>query len=304
MTIPQSVPQANTQAVSEPTHSQEERTALAKEERDIARKYVGKVPWVMVAWGLGNFALWLALWPLTFMGIIPLWLACVLSTISITLCYLPDHEAQHSIIARSGEPLRWLNETVGYLCTIPLVLPYKIAWFIHQQHHAHTNDPDKDPDIGMKADNWFGAALASLRDRQPINKRAYSFTEIDADDPKMKKAQFEAIILGVFYFGTLSALAWSGYALEAFFLWWLPRNIALTYIQVFLSWAPHFPMKETGRYKDTRAWKYWMGNFGALGMEYHLIHHLHPRIPLNKTPAAYREMKHILLQRGITNDGL
>jgi len=301
MTIPQAVPQATTGAG---VLSHEERTALAKEERNIARKYVGGVPWFMVAWGLGNFALWVALWPLTFLRVIPLWLACILSTISITLCYLPDHEAQHSIIARSGEPLRWLNELVGYVCTIPLVLPYKMAWFIHQQHHAHTNDPDKDPDIGMKANSWMGAAFASLRYRQPANKKAYSFTDIDANDPKLQKAQLEAVLLTVTYFGVLVAMAWSGYALEAFFLWWLPRNIALTYIQVFLSWAPHQPMAETGRYRDTRAWKYWMGNFGALGMEYHLIHHLHPTIPLNKTPAAYREMKHILLKRGIRNDGL
>lgn len=286
------------------TLSQEERTALAQEERAIARKYVGGTPWLMVAWGLGNFALWVALWPLTFTGVIPLWLASVVSTISITLCYLPDHEAQHSNIARRGEPLRWLNETVGHLATIPLVLPYKIAWLIHQEHHAHTNDPALDPDVSMNADSWMGAIAASLRARQPAQKKAYSFTRFDADDAAVQRAQIEGVGLNIFYFGALAALAWSGYALEAFFLWWLPRNIALTYIQVFLSWAPHQPMNETGRYRDTMAWKYFLGNFGALGMEYHIVHHLHPTIPLNKTPAAYREMRDILMRRGIRNDGL
>lgn len=291
-------------AETAPALSQEERTALAQEERAIARKYVGGVPWLMVAWGLGNFVLWLALWPLTFIGVIPLWLASVVSAISITLCYLPDHEAQHSNIARRGEPLRWLNETVGHLATIPLVLPYKIAWLIHQEHHAHTNDPELDPDVEMNADSWLGAILASLHARQPAKKKAYSFTRFDLGDSTVEQAQREALIMTVSYFAGLSVLAWSGYALEAFFLWWLPRNIALTYIQVFLSWAPHRPMEETGRYRDTRAWKYFMGNFGALGMEYHIVHHLHPTIPLNKTPAAYREMRGILMRRGIRNDGL
>ncbi len=284
--------------------SPDDKTSLAQEERAIARKYVGGVPWVMVAWGLGNFVLWLSLWPLVFMGAIPLWLGSVISILSITLCYLPDHEAQHSNIARRGEPFRWLNELMGQLCTIPLVLPYKAAWLTHQEHHRHTNDPELDPDIGMKANGWMGAIGASLRDRQPANKKAYAFRKYGADDSTVERANLEALVLGVFYFATLGALAWTGYALEAFFLWWLPRNIGITYIQIFLSWAPHFPMEEKGRYHDTRAWKYWLGNFGALGMEYHLVHHLHPTIPLHKTPAAYRELRHILLQRGIRNDGL
>ena len=115
MTIAEAVPTPQTGAS---TLSQEERTALAQEERAIARKYVGGVPWIIVAWGLGNFALWVSLWPLTMMGIMPLWAAFIISTLSIGLCYLPSHDAQHSIIARKGEPLRWLNEMVGHLCII------------------------------------------------------------------------------------------------------------------------------------------------------------------------------------------
>ena len=287
-----------------PTLSSDERKRLAQQERDIARKYVGGVPWIMVAWGLGNFTLWVSLWPLVFLGVIPLWLGCVLSTLSITLSYLPSHDAQHSIIARKGEKLRWLNEMVGHLSIVPLVLPYKIAWITHQAHHLYTNDTERDPDIGMKAESWLGAVKASIVARQPVNKRAYKFNRVDDDDHDMAVALRQAVALSLFYFGTLCALAWSGYALEALLLWWLPRNIALTYIQVFLSWAPHQPMQERGRYRDTRAWKYWMGNLGALGMEYHIIHHLHPTIPLHKTPAAWREMQPILEQRGIRNDGL
>ena len=30
----------------------------------------------------------------------------------------------------------------------------------------------------------------------------------------------------------------------------------------------------------------------------HIVHHLHPYIPLNHTPAAYRQMRPILKQRG------
>ena len=301
MTIAEAVPMPQTGASA---LSQEERTALAQEERAIARKYVGGVPWIIVAWGLGNFALWVSLWPLTMMGIMPLWAAFIISTLSIGLCYLPSHDAQHSIIARKGEPLRWLNEMVGHLCIIPLVLPYKIAWITHQAHHNHTNDPELDPDYVMKADSWMGAIMASIRARQPAIEANYSTSSLDSRDPETPVAVYQGLALKVFYFVTLAVLAWSGFALEALFIWWLPRQIARTYIQLILSWAPHTPMEEKGRYRTTRAWKYWMGNLGAWGMEYHIIHHLHPTIPLNKTPAAYRELRPILIKRGIRIDGL
>jgi hypothetical protein len=106
---------------------------LLREESAIARKYLGRVPWEMVAWGLGNCALWLSLWPLTLTGVLPLWAAFLLSTVCITLSYLPSHEAQHSIIAAEGTKLRWLNQLVGHVSTIPLVLPYRLAWITHRQ---------------------------------------------------------------------------------------------------------------------------------------------------------------------------
>lgn len=291
-------------SVTDASPAEFDEKALAREELNIARKYIGGTPWLIVAWALGNFVFWLSIWPLTFFGIIPLWAAFILSTLSITICYLPSHEAQHSNIAATGKPLRWLNELVGQTSTIALVLPYKMAWILHREHHTHTNDPDKDPDYGVKADGWRSAIWTGIQNRQPGKNSAYKVTGTMADDPTVKRAMKEALALSLFYWTTLAVLSWSGYALEAFLIWWLPRNIAMTYIQLLLSWAPHHPMDGRGRYKDTRAFKYRFGNIGAMGMEYHIIHHLHPAIPLNKTPAAYRDLRHILVARGCRIDGL
>ena len=80
--------------------------------------------------------------------------------------------------------------------------------------------------------------------------------------------------------------------------WVLPLVLAFVYIRFFLAWAPHHPGKRQGRYRDTRAFKSRLGNLLSLGMQYHIVHHLYPHIPLSKTPAAYRELKPILQQRG------
>ena len=66
---------------------------LKKLELKIARKYSGKVPWIAVIWAFANMAVWLSLWPLVFMDILPLWAAFPIATINIALVYLPTHEA-------------------------------------------------------------------------------------------------------------------------------------------------------------------------------------------------------------------
>lgn len=277
---------------------------LMRMEREIARRHIDRFPWVAVIWAFGNLAVWLALWPLVFSGVLPLWAGFLIATANIMLSYLPSHEAQHDIIAKPGSKLRWLNQAVGHLSTVPLVLPYRVARLTHLEHHKHTNDPDLDPDISTKAPGPLQAIWGSIRNRQPrvdggINAYGEALVRIGRPD-----AILDAVIYEIVFYGTLFALAWSGYAIEAALLWWLPRHIALTYIQYYLSWAPHHPGTKQGRYRNTRSFRSILGNIGSMGMQYHIIHHLHPRIPLYRTPMAYWEMKPLLAARGCDVDEL
>lgn len=277
---------------------------LAREEREIAQKYHGRVPWEIVAWGLGNFLLWLLLWPLAFLGILPLWAGFLISTFCVAVCYLPSHEAQHSIIATRGSKLHWLNELVGHVSTIPLVLGYRMAWITHRQHHAHANHPELDPDYGNNAKTWWGAVWNGFRMRQPGRESSYKKVLRDSRDPMAARATVEAVVLNTAFYAVLTSLAWSGHAIEAALLWWLPRHLGTSYIQLFLSWAPHYPYKDQGRYRDTRAWRSPVGTIASMGMEYHIVHHLYPRIPLFQTGPAYWELRPILEKRGCRIDGL
>ena len=107
-----------------------------------------------------------------------------------------------------------------------------------------------------------------------------------------------AMIARVSQYTILAALAWSGHVWEALLLWWLPLKISSFYINFYLSWAPHRPMTQQGRYSDTRAFRSIWGNIASSGMQYHIIHHLYPTIPLYRTPAAFRALRPILVQRG------
>ncbi len=278
---------------------------LAKAEKEIARKYIGGMPWAMVIWAFGNLAIWLSLWPLVIFGVIPLWAGFMIACVNVAISYLPSHEAQHSNIAKVGHPLRWLNELVGTVTTIPLVFPYRVLRLTHMKHHAHTNDPEMDPDYQNKADSFLGAIWKGIQNRQPGAEDAYGKAlEKMGDTPEVRAAVTEAVIWRLGYVVILMALAWSGFALEAFFLWFLPKQVGSSHIMLYLSWAPHVPFEKMGRYRDTRAWRCKMGNIFSQGMQYHVVHHLHPAIPLFRNGAAYWEMRDILLARGVQNDGL
>ena len=219
---------------------------LIRMEREIAARHIDKFPYFAVFWAFSNFAVWLSLWPLVFMGIIPLWLGFIIATVNITLSYLPSHEAQHDIIAKPGSKLRWLNQLVGHVSIIPLVLPYRVAKYTHMEHHKHANDPEKDPDYATHANGPLDAIWKSIYYRQPraaggLNAYGDALQRVGRPDVVL-----DGVIYQVIHFGILFALAWSGYALEAALLWWLPRHIGLTYIQFYLSWAPHHPGDKAG----------------------------------------------------------
>lgn len=276
---------------------------LRAQERQIAAGFMGGFPWPMLIWPLVNTSIWLALWPLVLFGAMPLWAGFIVASINVTLSYLPSHEAQHNIFFAHGHRFHWLNELIGLYSLIPLATPLSALRLTHLEHHRHANDPDLDPDFYMNASNARAALWKAITKTQPRNER-YGLALQRLGTPAAKRATLEALAVRLAYFAFLAAMAWSGYALEAALLWWLPRHIGSTYINFYLSWKPHYPDPKQGRYRDTRAFRSRIGNLGSSGMQYHIVHHLYPTIPLHKTPAAYRALRPILAKQGCDLGGL
>lgn len=261
-------------------------------ERRIAAPYMRVFPWGAILWGFTNTLIWLSLWPLVLMDLLPLWVAFPIAILNVALSYLPSHEAQHSIVARKGHRLRWLNELLGWVSLIPMWQSFLVLRHTHFEHHRHTNDPELDPDYDVHTER----VLDFFRKRVGSGgTAAYGQTLMRIGRPDLVA---QAIGYQVFFVLFLFAMAWSGFALEAALLWWLPRHIALLWIQFYLSWMPHHPGSETGRYRETRAFRSRLGNLLSGGMQYHIVHHLYPTIPLMQTPAAYRALRPVLERKG------
>lgn len=279
------------------------RRDLRKEEIAIARRFHGGTMWPYAAVAIVCFAIWLSFFPLAIMGKLNLPLAFVLSCVFATGGYVTSHEAMHSNIARKGEKLRWLNELTGQISTLIIVVPFSMQRLMHLEHHYHCNDPLKDPDYSDEAPNWWMAIYKTWYNRQPrVDGSIHAYKRILAEmgTPEAARSLKETLVLQLFFMAALFTMAWSGHAIEAALIWWLPRHIGLSYIRFYLSWAPHHPRaNRVNRYENSYIFKSRLGHVLSMGMETHLVHHLYPGIPNHRTRAAYFALKPILQKRGV-----
>ena len=132
----------NTEPSSPPRSEAEQR----RRERAIAASYRDDVAWRIVfeaAWG---FALWATMIVLAMRGTVPYGIACLVNGWVAYLMYMPLHEATHGNIMGRHAELRWLNDWVGSVSSIPTWFSYRAHAPSHMKHHAFTNDPARDPD--------------------------------------------------------------------------------------------------------------------------------------------------------------
>jgi beta-carotene hydroxylase len=280
------------------------RVRLRLAEREVAARYIAdpRQMRIYTVVTLGCFALWLASFPLTMLGLTPIWPWFLFATVIAAVGYVPSHEAMHHNIGRPGTKYHFWNELVGEVATIILIFPFSMARLMHMHHHYHCNHPENDPDYTDGADNWWKAWIKTWLNRQPgadgsIHHYKRCLERIGT--PAAEKALRDTMLLQLGSMFFMFALCWSGYAFEACFLFWLPRHLGLSYIRYWLSWAPHHPRDGLDRYTNTRVFSSWVGHWLSLGMQYHIVHHLYPFIPNHATKYAYYEMKPILEQRGV-----
>ena len=263
-------------------------------EKEIARSFSKRFQWEMVLIGLGQATVFLSLWPLVILNIIPLWIAAPISCLCALFAYLPSHEAQHGNYSRGKADKRWIDSLVSHITLIPLMFPHHIMRATHMKHHAYTNDPHKDVDYDTASSNSLLEVF--LRSNESTAKYD-KYLEVFKDDKNFVKSFEKGALVGLAYRGTLMTLV-IFFPLEALFLWWLPSKVGVMYLSTFFSWYPHYQM-ETGRYKDTRFWHHLLPRYINHSMQLHFVHHLHPGIGHFDEPKAIEALKPFLIEKGV-----
>ena len=267
-------------------------------EREVARTFMGRIEWEMILIGLGQFTIWVVTWVLVVNAIIPLFVGFLIALFTACNAYLPSHAGQHGHLSGGRKNLQWLDFWVGQISVIPLAQSHDALKATHLKHHAHTNDPDNDPDFFHgNANTWLGAVRnvnVSYNDDGPAMKSIGKHME---EDPKFKAALEKggAWTLLFYFVQIFMAIL---YPLETLLLWWIPKRVATSYLGVVFSYLPHSGLG-SGRYKDTRFWTNKIPRFLNHSMQIHSMHHMYPRICHYDEAKAIQALKPYMIARGI-----
>ena len=267
-------------------------------ERKLARTFMGRIEWEMILIGVLQFTTWIATWVLVIQGIIPLLVGFLIALFTACNAYLPSHAGQHGHLSGGRKNLQWLDYLVGQISVIPLAQSHEILKATHLKHHAHTNDPDMDPDFFHgNAKNWWEAAVnvnIAYNDEGPALRAIEKHQE---NDPKFKEALEKGGSWAfLFYFAQIILAVL--YPIETLLLWWIPKRVATSYLGIVFSYFPHSGL-EKERYKDTRFWTNRVPRFLNHSMQIHTMHHMYPRICHYDEAKAIEALKPFMIERGM-----
>jgi fatty acid desaturase len=245
--------------------------------------------------------LWLVLWTVAFVlgekGLLGASQCIFLTTISAFGLFTVMHDAAHGAVSSNW----YINELFGRLATLIVAPPAGAfsAWrFMHNQHHKHTNDSEKDPDhYSIHGPPYL---LPFHWGTQLVHYSWYYAKHVH-QRPLWEAVEFVVTIalniLGIaaaIYFG-MGRILW---------IYWLIPSFCAQLVLVFLfDFLPHYGHHSTpadDRY-DTTSMLYlpsYLEPLGALVMQwqnYHVIHHLYPRMPFYRYADMWEQKKDFLL---------
>ena len=273
--------------------------ALTSEVENLSTAWLDSVP--SLAWGTLALAAAIIFGYLititgTLSGQIPYWTATCICGILCFASFTVMHEAGHGSIVKIGSRLKPMESLLGWMFSVPLLLtPYRMFQKIHDRHHAFTNDPDRDPDHFIFGEKWYQVALSMVF--MPFQYHLLILTRYR--HMAIFRATFSSTALYfAFIFASLYALSKVGYGTEIIYFVLLPTVIAVFLLVMLFDYVPHHPHKSQDPFQNTRIYPSRLLNIVLLGQNYHLIHHLYPRVPWYKYKEVFARTKPYLEERG------
>jgi beta-carotene hydroxylase len=211
----------------------------------------------------------------------PGWISFLMNFVAFHMVGTVIHDASHG----AAHSDRRINAALGHGSAFMLFFSFPVFTRVHQQHHAHVNDPKNDPDhiVSTFGPLWFINARFLYHEVFFFQRKLWRKNELW--EWVAARAVAVVIILLGWQFGFLN------YILN---FWFSPLAIVGLLLGLFFDYLPHRPFKERDRWLNSRIYPSKLLNLLIGGQNYHLVHHLWPSIPWYKYEAAYYEMKPLL----------
>ena len=226
----------------------------------------------------------------------PLWWALLpLQGTALVFLFTLEHEATHKTpFAHEG-----LNEWVGRVCGLILLLPFEWFRYFHLAHHRHTNIPGKDPELDgdqRHFDTWgpflwhvSGLPYWSAMARQLWNNAKGQFAQSYIPPRTHPRLQREARVMLALYGLAAFSLVWSPVLL---WVWFLPVLLGQPVLRLYLM-AEHGRCPRVADMFDNTRTTYTnrIVRFLAWNMPYHTEHHVWPAVPFDRLPDLNQKMQ-------------
>lgn len=207
------------------------------------------------------------------------------------------HDSSHRALSQ----IQWLNESLGSIAAFILlpVAGIRIFRYVHMQHHRFTNEGGvNDPD------EWCGKGKKwTLPLRWMTLDLHYIVWYGRKWSTRPKKEKKELLITCLTGITLITVLCLNGYFLWVLLLWLIPARIATTWLALAFDFLPHYPHDVKASENELRATHIkpnttWIMTPLFLCQNYHLIHHLYPRIPFYRYPWVWKVAKSELIEAG------
>ena len=290
------------------------RRETLRAERAVASRYWGGVETRIAIEFLVSGAVWIGVILLATTGVIPLWLGLIINTIVATTFYMPMHEAAHGNIMGRRPGSKFFEDLIGMLCSIPLGFSFKAHRASHMRHHAHTNDPVRDPDhftdgpMSGVVGAWLGqvmilSLLPLFAFVPPARKLIPKRMQLSLAAGGNRTEGLQQLRFWVFTMLILIVAFLSGFGWPALLLWYIPSRLEALWLLFIFAWYPHHPANAVGRYVDTRVAVFPGSRLLIRGHDHHAVHHLFPRVPHYRLPALWQEIADDMVAKGVRSEG-
>jgi fatty acid desaturase len=222
----------------------------------------------------------------------------------VAFLFMAVHETAHKTAFQN----RTLNLAVGHLSAFAIALPYEYYCLFHWEHHRHTQDPDKDPELIVgpmpSSDTQLAIAytgLLQLAYRVRLMLRHAITAKVSV--PWIPKGRRDLIVREArFYVAAYTVLLLVSLALSTTILLWvwvIPLLLGQLILRPYL-YSEHTGCERTrSAFENTRTtYTGTVMKWFAWNMPYHVEHHAYPSVPFHALPKLNRIVADQIVFRG------